>query len=94
MDPAGLRAEIVVKDEDASDPDRVSAEVHFLMNDDLIGTAEMEKSVKMVEAEPDIIEKNGGFRGVFDMVSIGVLAAVLVLPFVIRLFASLAPPKE
>jgi hypothetical protein len=84
----------VVNNREAQDPDKVSAEVHFLMNGDLIGTAEMEKKVQAVEPEPDIIEKSGGFRGIFDLVSIGVLVAVLILPFVIRVFASLAPPKE
>jgi len=94
MDPDGLTSEIVVMNEKASEPERISAEVHFLMNGDLIGTAPASKKIQTVEAEPGIVEKTGGFRGIFDLFCIAVLVGVLLLPPAIRLFLSLAPPKE
>ena len=93
IDPDGLKAEIVVTNEEASDPERITAEVHFLLNGELIGTAPMEKKISEVKPEANVIEKSGGFRALFDYACIAILVLVLLLPPVMRFLTSLEPPE-
>ncbi len=93
VDPSGLKAEIVVANESSSSPERITAEVRFTLNGELIGTAPMEKKILEVPPEATVIEKTGGFRAIFDYACIAVLALVLLLPPVVKFLTSLEPPE-
>ena len=93
IDPDGLKAEIVVANETASSPERITAEVQFTLNGELIGSAQMEKKVVTVKQEETVIEKSGGFRMIFDYACIIVLVLVLLLPPLVKFLTSLQPPE-
>lgn len=92
IDAAGLESEIVVYNEDSTDPEEITAEVIFTLNGEQIGSSPMERTILRAPEEVPITKKINA-RQLFDYICIAVLAVIVLFPLIIGFFTSLEPPK-
>lgn len=89
IDPESLQAEVIVHNETSSNPKDIYAEVHFLLDGEMIGTAEMTKNVMTYEGTMAIKEVPS-IRKIFDYTCLGVLGAFIIY----RISRILMPPQD
>ncbi len=92
LDPALVKAEIVVHNEDSKDPEEITAEVIFTLDGETIGSSPMERTIIM-EPVNERIRKEDLPQIVLNWISVGALALVLLLPALNWFFRQLEPPK-
>lgn len=77
IDPELLQTDIRVKNEDSSDPEKVSAEVVFLLNGAEVGSAPMEKQVEQL-ISPSEMTVAARLRRGFDYFCLGVMGLFII----------------
>ena len=92
LDPSLVKAEIVVKNEDSSDPEEITAEVIFTLDGETIGSSPMERTIIMKPVE-EKFKTDHLPTNVLDWISVGALLLVLLLPALNWFFRTLEPPK-
>lgn len=88
-----LTTEIVVSNESSPVADDIEAEVHFLLNGEVVSTASMKKTVKDVSgtSNSEVVKKETSqIRQYFDYFCIGILGLLIFR----KLSVLLAPPKQ
>ena len=87
-----VTSEIVVKNEEAKDPDHISAEVVFLLDGEEIGRSPLTAEV-IREPEKEPVNYRSLAQQVFDWACVVLLAFMLLRPAVKWLHKKLMPPK-
>ena len=87
-----LTTEIVVANESSPVADDIEAEVHFLLNGEVVSTASMKKTVKEVSDSNSEVSKKetSQIRQYFDYFCIGILGLLIFR----KLSVLLTPPKQ
>lgn len=86
-----LTTEIVVSNESSPVVDDIEAEVHFMLNEQIVSTAKMTKTVNEVSSTSEVSTKTDStIRQYFDYFCIGVLLLIIVA----KISVLLTPPKR
>jgi hypothetical protein len=92
MDASQITSEIVVQNENAADPARITANVVFYMNGEEIGSAPLTANI-VREPEKEPLNYGALAQNVLDIVSVALLVLVILRPALKFLYRKLQPPK-